>query len=884
MQALVWLMMTLLIAFAPSMSWARGGGGCLAEGTLIRTPGGWATIESLQVGDLVWGVSGPKLHLARVEAVTKIEVEAYLELAVGETILLITREHPVMVAQGEFRTAGQLQEGDRVITTSGGKLRERTVEAVRRYEADRPAYNLMVNPGGTFIPEGVVVHNKGCFLPENLVLRADGSEVSISTIRPGDTLLAFTAEGAIVRTQVHHILRTEVDQYVILRTDRQILRVTADHPFYVGKGTFKTLEVLQVGDSVIAWNGKTLAPQKILSMEVISEQTPVYNLQTDSPHTFFVGHLAVHNKGGGGGCFPPGTPIATPQGPVPIESLYPGAVISAVTADGQQVPATVKALLLARNTLLSAETRHGLLQASPEHPVSDPSGHFRPLGELHRHDRVLRWEGARPVTDRIRRMSPGVVETLVFNLEVDEPHTFIAAGFVVHNKGGGSSSSSSSSSRSSSSSSGGSSSEDDTWETIIGFAVFIVSIILVVTLLASFLGRRARASKSEDLDFTYSASAIARKAKRTNKLLHFLSQQDPSVAPEPLRKLAEETFRKIEECWEKRDYGPMEPLMMPSLYALHTAQIRGMIRDHEINRIEDLKVEKVDLVNVRYTDKPNQREFTALITASARDYYVHDETQKFIRGDAKAARFQEFWTFQHLDGKWLLREVEQAGESDYLKDENFVETLTDQSVKGIYAEAAGKEGDAGPWIEKDVETKATKIERLLNFLAQTDKLWDRQQMQERARTVFLRVYLAREARDLAEIPTADLFPDVAASLREQIRQWQLDEISAEYRNLCVRKAEIVLVRNYADQTRDEFTVRISAHAQRVVRKGGRTQSEDRYVTPFEDFYVFGRLDGQWKLKEVLPTAAGEKRIAEENLDEDSSAGQLQWYYRQTRAN
>ena len=157
-------------------------------------------------------------------------------------------------------------------------------------------------------------------------------------------------------------------------------------------------------------------------------------------------------------------------------------------------------------------------------------------------------------------------------------------------------------------------------------------------------------------------------------------------------------------------------------------------------------------------------------------------------------------------------------------------------------------------------------------------------MQERAREVFLRIYLAREAGDPEQTPTADLFPEVAEHLRDQIRQWQMDGIRVEYRNLCVRKVEIVLVNNFEDRARDEFTVRISAHAQKMVRKGGFTQSEDRYVTPFEDYWTFGRLDQQWKLKEVLPPAAGKKRIAEENVDQDSSAGQLQWYYRQTRAN
>ena len=48
--------------------------------------------------------------------------------------------------------------------------------------------------------------------------------------------------------------------------------------------------------------------------------------------------------------------------------------------------------------------------------------------------------------------------------------------------------------------------------------------------------------------------------------------------------------------------------------------------------------------------------------------------------------------------------------------------------------------------------------------------------------------------------------------------------------------------------------------------------------------TFGRLDGEWKLKEVLPPARGEEAMAAENLDEDSSPEQVQWYYRQTRAN
>ncbi|MCG6537947.1 MAG: hypothetical protein L7F78_25340 [Syntrophales bacterium LBB04] len=78
-------------------------------------------------------------------------------------------------------------------------------------------------------------------------------------------------------------------------------------------------------------------------------------------------------------------------------------------------------------------------------------------------------------------------------------------------------------------------------------------------------------------------------------------------------------------------------------------------------------------------------------------------------------------------------------------------------------------------------------------------------------------------------------------------------------------------------------MRIDAHAQKIVRKGETIFSEQEYVTPFEEFWTFGRRLARWKLKEVLPPARGKRLVEEENVDEESSPGQLEWYYRQTRA-
>ena len=390
--------------------------------------------------------------------------------------------------------------------------------------------------------------------------------------------------------------------------------------------------------------------------------------------------------------------------------------------------------------------------------------------------------------------------------------------------------------------------------------------------------------KDEDLDFVFSAAAVAAKANKTAKLLEFIAKQDSSMANDSLVAAAKHTFLQLQECWQSRNYDPMQSLLMHDLYVQHSAQIKGLVRNHEINMLDSINIQRIEIVNVRYTDKINEREFTALITATIRDYYLDDRTHAFLRGDESPAQFQEFWTFHRQDTVWLLREIEQSRESDKLREENFAEMFTDQQLGGIYGEAAGSGGEAGPWLEKEVETKATKIERMLNFLVQTDKLWNKKLMTDRARQIFADVLLAQEAGDPAAVNADELFPELAESLREEIRTRRGAGLTLEYRNLCVRKVELVLVRNLANRSDDEFVARISAHAQRAVVHNGQVRQQDEYVTPFEEFWTFGRSGHQWNLKEVVPTDRGKEAIDRENIDEYSSPSQLQWYYKHTRAN
>ena len=193
------------------------------------------------------------------------------------------------------------------------------------------------------------------------------------------------------------------------------------------------------------------------------------------------------------------------------------------------------------------------------------------------------------------------------------------------------------------------------------------------------------------------------------------------------------------------------------------------------------------------------------------------------------------------------------------------------------------EGPAGPWLEKDVGTKDTRIERMLNFLVQTDKIWNRQTMLTTSRRVFLSLMTAWESGDPKDVPVADVFPELGDDLKSQMAANRAQGVAMEFRNLCVRKVELVLVRNLSDNRQDEFVARVRAHAQKVLRKNGEVVSQDEDVTPFEQFLSLRRLDNRWKLSEILSPAEASGLVAQENVDQDSNAQQLQWYYQHKRA-
>jgi len=71
---------------------------------------------------MVWSITAGRLREAKVQALSVVTPDRYLEISAGHTRLRVTDEHPFMIGPGEYRIAGELREGDRVYLSRQNRL------------------------------------------------------------------------------------------------------------------------------------------------------------------------------------------------------------------------------------------------------------------------------------------------------------------------------------------------------------------------------------------------------------------------------------------------------------------------------------------------------------------------------------------------------------------------------------------------------------------------------------------------------------------------------------------------------------------------------------------------------------------------------------------
>ena len=395
--------------------------------------------------------------------------------------------------------------------------------------------------------------------------------------------------------------------------------------------------------------------------------------------------------------------------------------------------------------------------------------------------------------------------------------------------------------------------------------------ILIKTLLFAW-GRKSSFSpaKSSLLE----NGLVTPRAEATLDILKSLSRVDPAFNPDALESFVRAVFLRVELAWQARDYSTLHDVMMPGLLAGHTAKVEAMKVRGEINMMDDLKVLHVDFVHVSCPQEPEGRSFTALITASAEDYIVYEQMGGGSRSGTPATTFQEFWTFNQLNGNWALARIDQAGEFDFLSAPNLPD---DPRSAAAFLKAAG------PAAAAAAMTPARRASGLPPAAARDitgagSGRWNRQKMEIAATLAFESVYDAWGRNDSSLLKSDFVSPETLDRLKRIMEARRAEGLAFEFKNLFTRRAEIVLASpaSKSKVRQDEFTARINATAVRAMLRNGKELHRDAAPEPFTEYWVFGRQGDEWKLRDILPRM--DQEGADNTRDGAPGPAQIEWYW------
>ena len=135
----------------------------------------------------------------------------------------------------------------------------------------------------------------GCFIAGTLIFTDVGAK-PIEEIDIGDIVWAYNdTTGQYGQKKVINLFQFERDSVYHITIGKEVIKATADHPFYIG-GKWLRVAELAVGDSVRVFDGSNLVIEQIT---VAPGRTMVYNFEVADYHIYYVSNtkVLVHNNG-----------------------------------------------------------------------------------------------------------------------------------------------------------------------------------------------------------------------------------------------------------------------------------------------------------------------------------------------------------------------------------------------------------------------------------------------------------------------------------------------------------------------------------------------------------------------------------------------------------
>lgn len=153
---------------------------------------------------------------------------------------------------------------------------------------------------------------------------------------------------------------------------------------------------------------------------------------------------------------------------------------------------------------------------------------------------------------------------------------------------------------------------------------------------------------------------VERRGEDAAGRLDALAQLDPKWSTEALRRRVRDVFFAVQRSWIERDPALGAPFMTDDLLARQRLRIEGLVNQRRVHMFENPLIEDLDFVSFRDEEEPR---VTVLLDISLVETILDADTRALVAGrpNVKIAR-EEYWTFVHRGGVWLLEDVEQPGE------------------------------------------------------------------------------------------------------------------------------------------------------------------------------------------------------------------------------
>ncbi len=163
---------------------------------------------------------------------------------------------------------------------------------------------------------------------------------------------------------------------------------------------------------------------------------------------------------------------------------------------------------------------------------------------------------------------------------------------------------------------------------------------------------------------------VRKKSKQTKEILESIQSADSVWKEEDILRRTEDIYYHVQNAWTNTDIEALKPYLTPHLYEQWKMKLTWQEMRKERNVLEDIKLLKKAIVNVKDYQDDSQDCCWLYIEGSMKDYTVNTETQEVIEGIKKQTSFVEYWKLLRIEDEFYLDEILQKED---ISPENFID-------------------------------------------------------------------------------------------------------------------------------------------------------------------------------------------------------------------